>query len=191
MPSPEDINYQQPFAGYDDPTLPQRPYQEFANPTQYQPYNDATQYQQAYPGYTDPTSYQQQAGVPVPPPYPNVYKQTPLKKQPPNQASPRMSKTEALTFVQKSKKWLIAGSLVTFGVFSGLAAAHPVGTAASNQNAPLPSNSGSDQQASPSNNQQDPNGNFFQNPQQQQQGGGYGFGNGNSNQPPVSGSTVS
>ncbi|HET8913252.1 MAG TPA: hypothetical protein VFN23_17380, partial [Ktedonobacteraceae bacterium] len=186
MPSPEDINYQQPFAGYDDPTLPQRPYQEFANSTQYQPYNDATQYQQAYPGYTDPTSYQQQAGVPVPPPYPNVYKQTPLKKQPPNQASPRMSKAEALTFVQKSKKWLIAGSLVTFGVFSGLAAAHPVGTAASNQNAPLPSNSGSDQQASPSNNQQDPNGNFFQNPQQQQ-GGGYGFGNGNSNQPPVSG----
>lgn len=41
MPSPEDINYQQPFAGYDDPTLPQRPYQEFANPTQYQPFSPA------------------------------------------------------------------------------------------------------------------------------------------------------
>jgi hypothetical protein len=90
---------------------------------------------------------------------------------------PRMSKAEALEFVDECKRWLIAGSIVVFGILSGLVAAHVTGTT-SNQATPA-SNAPS---TSPSS-----GGGFFQ---QQQQGGDY-FGNGNSGQPPVSGSHVS
>src|SRR5271167_5029331 len=41
---------------------------------------------------------------------------------------PRMSKAEALTIVRRCKKWLIAGSLVAFGILSALVAGHVVGT---------------------------------------------------------------
>ena len=91
-------------------------------------------------------------------------------------AEPRMSKAEALEFVDECKRWLIAGSIVVFGILSGLVAAHVAGTT-SNQATPA-SNAPS---TSPSS-----GGGFFQ----QQQGGDY-FGNGNSGQPPVSGSHVS
>ena len=90
---------------------------------------------------------------------------------------PRMSKAEALEFIDECKRWLIAGSIVVFGILSGLVAAQVTGTT-SNQATPasnVPSTSPSS------------DGGFFQ---QQQQGGGY-FGNGNSGQPPVSGSHVS
>jgi hypothetical protein len=98
--------------------------------------------------------------------------------------TPRKSRNETLAFVHECKKWLVAGSIVTFGLLGGLVAGHAVGTT-SNQATPAnnspstsPSTSGG-------------NGGFFkQQPGQQQQqgGGGYGFGNNNPSQPPVSGS---
>lgn len=204
MQSPENMNNQQtkPNREYTDSTQYQQPYPPqmyggYNNPVQYpqkpiRGYVDPTQYQQPYQGYANPTQYQQQAGTPMPP-HPGSYQRPPVKKEQAEQVSPRMSKAEALTVVQRSKKWLIAGSFVAFGIFSGLAASHAVGTAsASNQASPTPSKSGSNQ-ASPSDNQNNPGGGYFQDPQQQQQqqGGGYGFGNGSSNLPPVSGSHVS
>ncbi len=101
------------------------------------------------------------------------------------QVTPRKSKAETLTFVHECKKWLVAGSIVTFGLLGGLVAGHAVGTTsnqatpASNTPATSPSTNGGD-------------GGFFnQQPGQQQGGGGYGFGNNNPSQPPVSGSHTS
>jgi hypothetical protein len=98
--------------------------------------------------------------------------------------TPRKSKAETLTFVHECKKWLIAGSIVTFGLLGGLVAGHAIGTTsnqatpASNTPATSPSTGG---------------GFFDQQPGQQQQqgGGGNGFGNNNPTQPPVSGSHTS
>ena len=100
--------------------------------------------------------------------------------------TPRKSKAETLSFVHECKKWLVAGSIVTFGLLGGLVAGHAVGTTSSqatpanNTPATSPSTNGGD-------------GGFFnQQPGQQQQGGGgYGFGNDNPSQPPVSGSHTS
>ena len=95
---------------------------------------------------------------------------------------PRKSKAETLTFVHECKKWLVAGSIVIFGLLGGLVAGHAVGTTsnqatpASNTPATSPSTNGG-------------GGGFFnQQPGQQQGGGGNGFGNNNPAQPPVSGS---
>jgi len=98
--------------------------------------------------------------------------------------TPRKSKAETLTFVHECKKWLIAGSIVTFGLLGGLVAGHAIGTTsnqatpASNTPATSPSTGG---------------GFFNQQPGQQQQqgGGGNGFGNNSPTQPPVSGSHTS
>jgi len=100
--------------------------------------------------------------------------------------TPRRSKAETLTFVHECKKWLVAGSIVTFGLLGGLVAGHAVGTT-SNQATPANNTPAT----SPSTNGGD--GGFFdQQPGQQQQGGGgYGFGNNNPSQPPVSGSHTS
>src|SRR5205809_553167 len=101
--------------------------------------------------------------------------------------TPRKSKAETLSFVHECKKWLVAGSIVTFGLLGGLVAGHAVGTTSSqatpanNTPATSPSTNGGD-------------GGFFnQQPGQQQQqgGGGYGFGNKNPSQPPISGSHTS
>jgi hypothetical protein len=101
--------------------------------------------------------------------------------------TPRKSKAETLSFVHECKKWLVAGSIVTFGLLGGLIAGHAVGTTstqatpANNTPSTAPSTNGG-------------NGGFFsQQPGQQQQqgGGGYGFGNTNPSQPPVSGSHTS
>ena len=100
---------------------------------------------------------------------------SPRPAMPARPAEPRMSKAEALEFIDECKRWLIAGSIVVFGILSGLVAAHVTG-ATSNQATPA-SNAPS---TSPSS-----GGGFFQ-----QQQGGYYFGNG-SGQPPVSGSHVS
>ncbi len=104
--------------------------------------------------------------------------------------TPRKSKAETLAFVHECKKWLVAGSIVTFGLLGGLIAGHAVGTT-SNQATPA-NNAPS---TSPSNNGGNgDNGGFFnQQPGQQQQqgGGGYGFGNNNPFQPPASGSHTS
>lgn len=99
---------------------------------------------------------------------------------------PRMSKAEALEVVDQCKRWLVAGSIVAFGVISGLVAGHVIGSAgqaanqSNNQDAPSfnsPSNS-------PSFNSPSNNGGFFQQ-------GGNNFGNGNSGQSPFSGSHTS
>src|SRR5260221_3427508 len=50
-------------------------------------------------------------------------------------AEPRMSKAEALEFIDECKIWLIAGSMVVFGILIGLVAAHGTGTT-SNQATP-------------------------------------------------------
>ena len=96
-------------------------------------------------------------------------------------ASPRISKAEALAFVSKCKKWLIAGSMITFGVLSGLVAGHVVGSTSTQSTTPA-MNSPANSPNSPSS-----NGGFFQ----QQQQGGFGFGNSNLGQPPVSSSHTS
>src|SRR5947208_17098895 len=101
--------------------------------------------------------------------------------------TPRKSKTETLAFVHECKKWLVAASIVTFGLLGGLVAGHAVGTT-SNQATPANNTPAT----SPSTNGGD--GGFFnQQPGQQQQqgGGGNGFGNNNPSQPPVSGSHTS
>ena len=91
----------------------------------------------------------------------------------------RTSKAQALAIVQTCKKWLIIGSVVCFGVFSGLAAGHVIGVTSQS-----PTNSVPQQQAAPAN-----QGGFFQ--QQPQQQGGNNFGNNGTSQGPVSGSGVS
>src|SRR6266516_4379266 len=101
--------------------------------------------------------------------------------------TPRKSKAETLSFVHECKKWLVAGSIVTFGLLGGLVAGHAVGTT-SNQATPANNTPAT----SPTTNGGD--GGFFnQQPGQQQQqgGGGYGFGNKNPSQPPASGSHTS
>src|SRR5215472_16754844 len=42
--------------------------------------------------------------------------------------TPRKSKSETLAFVHECKKWLVAGSIVAFGLLGGLVAGHAVGT---------------------------------------------------------------
>src|SRR5207344_1158623 len=95
------------------------------------------------------------------------------------QVTPRKSKVETLAFVHECKKWLVAGSIVTFGLVGGLVAGHAVGTT-SNQATPANNTPAT----SPSTNGGNAGGGGFFNQkpgqqQQQQGGGGYGFGNNN------------
>ncbi len=93
----------------------------------------------------------------------------------------RTTKAQALAIVKTCKKWLIIGSVVCFGVFSGLAATHITGVTSQ-----AATNSATQQQAAPT----DPGqGGFFQ--QQPQQQGGNNFGNNGTSQGPVAGSSVS
>jgi hypothetical protein len=102
---------------------------------------------------------------------------TPARPSQTKSAPPRLSKAEALAFVDKCKIWLVAGSFVAFGILSGLVAGDVVG-ATSNQAAPA-------NQANPASNAPavppSSSSGFFQQ-------GGSGFGNTNPSQPPVSGS---
>lgn len=91
----------------------------------------------------------------------------------------RLSKVEALAFVHRCKQWLVVGSLVAFGVLTGLVAGHVIGTA-SPAATPSPHQAGSTPSSSPSS-----TGDFFQ------QQGGNSFGNGTFGQQPVSGSHTS
>jgi hypothetical protein len=104
--------------------------------------------------------------------------------------TPRKSKAETLAFVHECKKWLVAGSIVVFGLLGGLVAGHAVG-ATSNQATPANNTPAT----SPSTNGGNSGGGGFFNQQpgqqQQQGGGGYGFGNNNPSQPPISGSHTS
>lgn len=157
------------------------PYRQPEPPLPYQPIR----------GYTDPSRYQQQAVV-----SPSATTQAgiartkpagpvaPARLQRPEQvkpATPRMSKAEALAFVEHCKKWLVAGSIVAFGVLSGLVAGHVLGSSgqAANQSNNQAAPSFNSPSTSPSG-----NGGFFQQ-------GGNNFGNGNSGQQPFSGSHTS
>lgn len=147
---------------------------------------------QQYREYTEPVRSQQQIFLPpppvvvrssasyIPPARAIPVRSAQVKASPPRLSkaeanSPRMSKAEALTLVEKCKRWIIAGSLVAFGILAVMAAGHVTG-ATSNQATPasnVPSTSSSD------------DGGFFQ------QQGGNGFGNNNPSQPPMSGSRTS
>jgi len=89
----------------------------------------------------------------------------------------KISKAQALAIVKTCKKWLVVGSVLFFGVISGLVITHATGV--TSQTA---TNSGS-QQAAPSTSGQ---GGFFQQPQ-----GGNGIGNNGTSQNPVSSTRVS
>ena len=122
---------------------------------------------------------------------PSIERTNPIQSQQKKAASPpRMSKAEALTIVRRCKKWLIAGSLVAFGIVSALVTGHVVGTT-SVQATPASNNQITPTSNAPATSSSD--GSFFQQPQQLQGGeyGGYSFGNSNSWQPPVSRSRVS
>lgn len=95
--------------------------------------------------------------------------------------TPRMSKAEALELVDRGKRWLVAGSIVGFGILSGLIAGHVIGS--SSQPANQPNNQNTPSFNSPSNSPSN-NGGFFQQ-------GGNNFGNGNAGQSPFSGSHTS
>lgn len=151
----ENDPYEQREQGY----MPYQPYREYAGP--YQP-------------------QQQRREVLSPPsrtPLASTSYGAPARSQQARTTQPRLSKAEALAFVSTCKRWLIAGSIIAFGVLSGLVAAHATGvtsqqvTPASNSPATSPSSGG----------------NYFQ----QQPGGGSNFGNNNPFQQPVSGSRVS
>jgi hypothetical protein len=92
------------------------------------------------------------------------------KLNPPTQS--RMPKAEALSIVRRLKGWVIAGSLVAFGLLSALVASHTV--SASSQTT-SPTTPGRDAGTNAGSNSSSPSsgGGYFQ----QQQGGGYGFGN--------------
>jgi hypothetical protein len=146
-----------PYAQSGQEELPYQPYREYAGPIQY-----SQQREVLFP----PTTYRSS---------PASSYNTSARPQQTRSTQLRMSKAEALEFVGRCKKWLVAGSFISFGVLSGLVAAHATGvtsqqtTPASNSPATSPSSGG----------------NYFQ-----QQPGGSNFGS-NPFQPPVSGSRVS
>jgi hypothetical protein len=142
---------------YGQPTLPYQPYKTHPDPllSQQRAVVSATTTRSASPSRTMPAR--------------------PSNAAP---ASPRLSKAQALEFARTCKKCLVAGSIVVFGILTGLVAGHVTGTT-SNQATPASN--------TPSTTSPSTGGGFFQ----QQQGGGNGFGNNNSSQPPVSGSNVS
>ncbi len=159
---------------YKQPSLPYQSYKGYTNPPLSQPREfvpsstTAARANASHSSYAAPVR-SSQAGS-------NQPRQPSAKP-----ASPRISKAEALAFVGKCKKWLVAGSMITFGVLSGLVAGHVVGSTSTQSTTPA-TNSPATSPISPSS-----NGGFFQ----QQQQGGFGFGNSNLGQPPVSSSHTS
>ncbi|GHO85543.1 hypothetical protein [Dictyobacter formicarum] len=144
----------------------------------YQPYEQYGPYVDAVPATEYNTLYQQNPPQALPPPA----RTAPSEKMPGR--SPRMPKAEALALIRKWKRGLVAGSLVAFGVLSGLVVTNAV-SANTKQQTPA-SNSNNTNITTPSD-----NGGFFNNNNNQGQGG-YGFGNDNSTQQPaISGSHAS
>lgn len=89
----------------------------------------------------------------------------------------KLSKAQVLAIVKTLKNWLIVGTVLCFGVITGLVITHTTGVTSQ-----AATNSGS-QQAAPSTSGQ---GGLLQ-----QQQGGYGFGNNGTSQNPVSSTRVS
>ncbi len=103
-----------------------------------------------------------------------------LQKQKPKPAE-RMPKARALALVHKFKQWLVATSLVSFGMFGGLVAFHQVNIpAVASQTSAV-----SSQTTSSTTSSSQKSNNFFN------QQGGNNFGSSSSSQAPVSGSSVS
>ena len=139
---------------------------------------------QQYREYTEPVPVRPQQQIFLPPPpvvarsnalYRPAASALPIRSAQAKASPRRLSKAEALTLVEQCKRWIVAGSLVAFGILGFLAAEHAIG-AVSNQPGPAsngPSTSSSD------------DGGFFQ------QQGGNGFGNNNPSQPPMSSSRTS
>lgn len=150
------------------------------------PYRQAALPYQPYGGQTNPTIPQQnEVGSTSPVPREAVPYTMQARSTQARPVKPRKSKAETLSFVHECKKWLVAGSILTFGLLGGLVAGHAVG-ATSNQANPASN--------TPATSPSTGGGFFNQQPGQQQQqqgGGGYGFGNNNPSQPPVSGSHTS
>ena len=150
---------------------------------------DAYDYEQSPIEYIDARrtwQEQQQQQQPVPPGYSRLdatrhTQGEKLKVQ-------KRTKAESLALVNTCKNWIVAASLVSFGVLSALIAGNMAGANA--QNATPQPNDNNPQVTSPS---QDDNGNggggFFQ--QQPNQGGSNFGGNNGGFQGPVSGSGVS
>jgi len=130
----------------------------------------------SFPQYTQAT-----ADMRYSMPAPRQQNRPPTSQAPrPRQSPPvekRMPKAEALSLVQKLKRWLVVASVVAFGAFGALALGHATGVTAQSTNSAT-------QQTAPASSSQ--NGGFFQ-----QQQGGYQFGSGSSSQAPVTTSRTS
>ncbi len=176
------MKYQDTNNPYSQQTAPYQPYTQQSTP--YQPYGGQGSHMMP-PQYTGSSQASSRRAVP-----PHPAQGRPKQAKP---VTPRKSKAETLTFVHECKKWLVAGSIVTFGLLGGLVAGHAVGATA-NQATPANNTPSTSPSTNGGNNN---NGGFFnqqpsqQQPSQQQQGGGYGFGNNTPSQPPVSGSQTS
>jgi hypothetical protein len=101
--------------------------------------------------------------------------------------APPMPKAQANAIISAAKKWILAGSVVVFAILGGVAiesiqqqGLSTTNPNTANQNGTVQPNQS--QQQSPS---------FNPNTNQQPQGGGFGFGSNATQQPPVSGSSVS
>lgn len=108
----------------------------------------------------------------------------------PKSTQPRMPKAQALELVKKLKQWLVAASIISFGILSGLAAGHVISSASSNttttnQATPTSTQSSSTSSSSSSTSTQ----NSSSSTSQQQ--GGSNFGSSSSSSQPVSGTHTS
>jgi hypothetical protein len=100
-----------------------------------------------------------------PPPYapPSPFPPTIAMSQPvaPTQSAPgRMVRSQALDVISRLKATLVAGSVIAFGVFAGLAAAHVTGVTA-RSGAAAQSGAAQNAQATPTPSRHDDDGGFF------------------------------
>ncbi|HVB60688.1 MAG TPA: hypothetical protein VNE61_05785 [Ktedonobacteraceae bacterium] len=119
--------------------------------------------------YSTPAPAPSQQIRPPTPPAPRPRQSPPAEK--------RMPKAEALSLVQKLKRWIVVASVMAFGVIGALAVGHVTGITSQATNSAT-------QQTAPASSSQ--NGGFFQQPQ-----GGNQFGSGSSSQAPVTTSRTS
>ncbi|GCE04835.1 hypothetical protein [Dictyobacter aurantiacus] len=159
---------------YDENTLDGQSALPYRSYEQYGPYVDAVPSTK----YSPNPYYQQNLQQALPPPA----RTAPSEKIPGR--SPRMPKSEALALARRWKRALVAGSLVAFGVLSGLVFTNAV-SANSNQQTPANNNNNNTNVTTPSDNGGFFNGNNNNNQGQGQDQGGYGFGNNNSTQQPA------
>jgi hypothetical protein len=105
-----------------------------------------------------------ESGV-YPPPYapPSPFPPTIAMSQPVASAQPapgRMARGQALDLISRLKATLVAGSVITFGVFAGLAAAHVTGVTARSDATTQPG-AGQNSQVTPTPSRRDDDGGFF------------------------------